>query len=220
VDCLRITIEAQSAAFFAPGYNNEGCASLPVPPPSAIQGLVSAALGRQVRDFRAGWRLDFASYYEDYEKIVPARRTPTSEDFEPYRSGYRMVRTPVKRKYLIEPCLTLYTDRQYKAAFHSPYHTLRLGRSQDLAWVRDITTVTLRPVTEGDVKGVVVPFPIPAGGVAAFLWAVPASADGYGERTWTRPKPFAFLSHRQRLRGLSEFYLDPETDLAVPFYTL
>jgi CRISPR-associated protein Cas5t len=220
MECLRVTIHALSAAFFAPGYNNEGCASLPVPPPSAIQGLVSAAAGKQERSFQAGWRMEFQSYYEDYEKIVPARRSPAEDDYEPYRNGYRLVRTPVKRKYLIEPCLTLYTERRFARAFLAPYHTLRLGRTQDLAWVSEVRCVKLEPVTEANVQGVVIPFPLPAGGMASFLWAVPETAIGYGERQWLRPKPFAFLSKNQRLTGLSNFYLDPETNLAVPFYKL
>lgn len=220
MECLRITVEALSAAFFAPGYNNEGCASLPVPPPATIQGLVSAVTGLQERGFRAGWRMEFHSLYEDYEKIVPARRSPNTDDFESYRTGYRLARTPVKRKYLIEPRLTLYTERRFENAFHAPYHTLRLGRSQDLAWVSDITHVTLRPVTEANVHGIVVPFPIPIGGMASFLWAVPETGEGYGERVWVKPKPFAFLSKPQHLTNLSEFYLDSDTSYAVPFYTL
>lgn len=220
MECLRVIIQAQSAAFFAPGYNNEGCVSLPVPPPSAIQGLVSASTGKQERNFQAGWRMEFHSYYEDYEKIVPARRAPAEDNFEPYRKGYRLVRTPVKRRYLIEPQLTLYTEVRFEDAFRSPHYSLRLGRSQDLAWVSEVRRLVLEPVTEADVLGVVIPFPLPAEGMASFLWAVPETAQGYDERSWIRPKPFAFLKKRQRLTGLSNFYVDPETMLAVPFYKL
>lgn len=131
--CVRVTIEALSAAFFPPGYNNDGCKSLPVPPPSAIQGLLSAATGQQEQNIWAGWTMKSYSAYQDYEKIVPARRKPTTEDFEYYRSGYRLVRTPVKRTFLIEPRLTLYVEERIASALRCPFYTLRLGRSQDLA---------------------------------------------------------------------------------------
>jgi CRISPR-associated Cas5-like protein len=216
-----VTIEALSAAFFAPGYNNEDCASLPVPPPAAIQGLIAAATGNpNEHGFKAAWMMHFSSFYEDYEKIVPARREPAMEHFEPYRSGYRLVRTPVRRKYLIEPRLMLYVEQQLATALCSPHHSIRLGRSQDLAWVSDSRPVNLEQVTEGDVRGVVVPFQIPEGGMASFLWVIHDSAEGYDERNWMSPRAYAFLSRRQRLKGLTNFYMDPDLQLAVPLYQL
>jgi CRISPR-associated Cas5-like protein len=213
VDCVRVTIEALSAAFFAPGYNNEGCASLPVPPPAAIQGLIAAATGDpNEHGFKAAWMMHFSSFYEDYEKIVPARREPVVEHFEPYRSGYRLVRTPVRRKYLIEPRLMLYVEERLATALCSPYYSIRLGRSQDL--------VNLEQVTEADVQGVVVPFQSSEAGMASFLWVVHDSAEGYDERKWLNPRAYAFLSRRQRLKGLMNFYMDPDLQLAVPVYQL
>jgi CRISPR-associated Cas5-like protein len=221
VDCVRVVIEALSAAFFAPGYNNEGCASLPVPPPAAVQGLIAAATGNvNEHGFKAAWMMHFSSLYEDYEKIVPARRDPAMEDFEPYRTGYRLVRTPVRRKYLIEPRLILYVEERLAVALCMPHHSIRLGRSQDLAWVSDTLPVKLEPVSESDVQGVVVPFQIPEGGMASFLWVIHDSAEGYDERNWINPRAYAFLSKRQRLRGLTNFYRDPELGLAVPLYEL
>ena len=218
--CYRVTIEAMSAAFFAPGYNNDGCASLPVAPPSAIQGLLAAATGDPDEAGFAGWRMTFTSFYEDYEKIVPARRLADADNFEPFRGGYRLARTPVKRSYLIEPRLTLYVERRHAESLCAPYHAIRLGRSQDLAWVSEAAPATLQEVSEADVQGVTVPFPLPAGGMAAFLWSVPSRGSGYAERHWDGPRPFAFLSARQHLTGLDGrgFYLDHETGLAVPFY--
>jgi len=223
IKCCRVTIEALSAAFFAPGYNNEGCASLPVPPPSAIQGLIAAATGNPKENgFSAGWMMTSHSVYEDYEKIVPARRTPKADDFEPFRNGYRLMRTPVKRKYLIEPRLTLYVEKRLAKSLFTPYHTLRLGRSQDLAWVTDIEDVLLESVSEGEVEGVVIPFPLPIGGMVSFIWLVPSSASGYGQRRWRDPKPHAFLTKAQQLRGLQgmSFYRDATTGKSVPFYEL
>jgi CRISPR-associated protein Cas5t len=223
LECQRVTIEALSAAFFAPGYNNEGCASLPVPPPSAIQGLVAAATGNStINGFYAGWMMTFYSIYEDYEKIIPARRAPNAGDFEPYRTGYRLNRTPVKRKYLIEPRLTLYLERALAEAISAPYHTLRLGRSQDLAWVSSSEEIVLEATDEGEVQGVVVPFPLPVGGMASFLWVVPSSAGGYDRRQWHNPQPHAFLTKAQHLRGLQgkAFYRDAATGKTMPFYLL
>ncbi len=219
----RVEIEALSAAFFAPGYNNDGCKSLPVPPPSAIQGLVAAATGDPAETgFRAGWKFEFFGDYEDFEKIVPSRRKPDVADFEPYRTGYRLNRTPVKRRYLIAPRLTLYVEARLAQALVAPHHTLRLGRSQDLAWVANVENVQLEPTDAAQVQGIIVPFPLPQGALASFLWNVPGKASGYDQRGWSQPQPHAFLTSRQSLRGVGErdFYLDSQTGLAVPFYEL
>jgi CRISPR-associated protein Cas5t len=223
MECSKIIIESLSAAFFAPGYNNEGCASLPVPPPSAIQGLVAAVTGNPDENgFRAGWMMQYVSLYEDYEKIVPARRKPDINDFEPFRDGYRLVRTPVKRKYLIEPRLTLYIDQKYEKKFRSPFHTLRLGRSQDMAWVSSMESVKLDRVSEADVEGVILPFPLTKSNVVSFIWALPQAAHGYDERRWQHPVPFAFLHKRQHVAvsDAVELYFDSQLNLAVPFFAI
>ncbi len=219
----RVEIEALSAAFFAPGYNNDGCKSLPVPPPSAIQGLIAAATGNPGESgFSAAWSFKFFGDYEDFEKIVPSRRKPNVDDFESFRTGYRLNRTPVKRRYLIEPRLTLYVEQRLASALLAPYHTLRLGRSQDLAWVSSVENTTLEPTDAADIQGVVVPFPPPPGALASFLWNVPGKATGYDQRQWSQPSPHAFLTARQSVRELKSrnFYLDPQTQLAVPLYQL
>lgn len=222
--CLyRITIEALSAAFFAPGYNNDGCRSLPVPPPSAIQGMIAAATGNpHESDFQAGWRFDFFAEYEDFEKIVPARRSPDIADFESYRTGYRLNRTPVKRRYLIQPRLTLYVEERLAQALSAPHHTLRLGRTQDLAWVTSSEKITLEATDAAQVQGIVVPFPLPRGALTSFLWNVSGKATGYGNRQWTEPRPHAFLTQKQPVHDLGgrNFYLDPEAQLAIPLYQL
>lgn len=222
--CLhRVRVEALSAAFFAPGYNNDGCKSLPVPPPSAIQGLIAAATGNPGETgFQAAWRFEFFADYEDFEKIVPARRSPGVDDFEPYRTGYRLIRTPVKRRYLVEPRLTLYVEERFADALRAPHHTLRLGRSQDLAWVSSVEPSTLESTEAADVQGIVVPFPPPQGALASFLWNVSGKASGYDRREWREPRPHAFLTKRQSLSGLGgrDFYLDPQAGLAVPLYEL
>lgn len=221
IRCWHVQIGAMTAAFYAPGYSGDGCSSLPVPPPSAIQGLVSAAFGHSANGLLAGWRLRSAGHGFDYEKIVPARSQPGPEDFESYRAGYRLTRTPVTRGYLIEPVLSLYlTAEETGAAFRAPHHTLRLGRSQDLAWVMSVRQTEVRRVSSADVEGVVLPLPLPAGGVASFLWAVPSTGFGYWERTWAAPRPHAFLAARQHLTDLPATYVDPDVGLGVPFYEL
>lgn len=223
MECAKITIESLSAAYFAPGYNNEGCASLPVAPPSAIQGLVAATTGNpNETGYEAGWMMQFSSEFEDYEKIVPARRNPAIDDFEPFRHGYRLIRTPVKRKYLIEPRLILYIEEKYAGNFHKPHHTLRLGRSQDVAWISSIEPVTLNRVTEADVEGVILPFPLIGSNFVSFIWALPQSAHGYDNRQWNRPTPYAFLTKRQHIivSNEVELYLDSALNLAIPFFSL
>ena len=223
----RVTIKALSAAFFAAGYNNESCASLPVPPPSAIQGLVAAAVGDpQLQNFIAGWHFRFTSIYKDYEQIVPARRyvkeTASETDVEPWRDGYRVKRTPVFRSYLIEPRLSLYLHSDLAKAFRAPFYTLRLGRSQDLAWVSAIDEVQVYLVDEAEIEGVVVPFPPPQGCGVTMLWGVPATGSGYGERQWQNPTPYVFVRDRSRCSGLKErrFYLDSQQNCAFPLHQL
>lgn len=221
--CFRVTIESLSAAFYAPGYSNDGCVSLPIPPHSAIQGLLASATGNPYEsNIYAGWMMRYTSLFEDYEKIIPARRVPNKNDFEEFRSGYRLIRTPLRRTYLIEPKLFLYVDEKYIRALKSPYYTLRLGRSQDIAWVSEVKTIELNKVQEAEIEGVILPFPLPNNSLASFIWAIPEKSKGYSNRNWINPKPYAFLTKRQKINISEEvsLYLDSELNLAIPFYKL
>jgi CRISPR-associated protein Cas5t len=128
----------------------------------------------------------------------------------------------VRRKYLIEVKLFLYIEKKFIPALQSPHHTLRLGRSQDIAWISSITPVELQQVKEAEVEGIIIPFPLPSKSITSFIWAIPEKSSGYDERNWQNPKPYAFLSKRQHILVENELslFLDPEISLAIPFYTI
>lgn len=221
MNVARITLCARTGSFFPPGNNGDGCVSLGVPPPAAIQGLISAAVGQDVSGVIAGWCMVCSGLYSDYEKIVPARRKPAEDHFESFGNGYRLIRTPVKRSILIEPKLTLYVPEYLMEAFRHPYYTLSLGRSQDIAWVENIAITHVQPLEdteEAEVEGIICPFPLPSGSIAGTIWLLHTHACGFGDRIWSDPFPFAILEKRQRIRGMANLHIDMETGCTVPFY--
>jgi len=224
MDVTRIILHARTGSYFPPGNNGDGSVSLSVPPPSAIQGLISAVTGEDISGISVGWCMKCSGIMVDYEKIVPARKKPKAEDFESYSTGYHLVRTPIKRTILVDPILMLYVPNYLEQSFRHPYYGLKMGRSQDIAWIDSICPNVIMKQIKTDeyteVEGIVCPFPIPHGGIAGAIWLMHRKSSGFEQRSWSNPSPFVILEKRQIIRGLANMYMDIETGLSIPMYEL
>jgi CRISPR-associated protein Cas5t len=123
--------------------------TLMVPPLSTMNGLISAAMGKYfaITTQRFGYVFYSSGKTVDLETI--------------YQIGHSGVKSNViKREFLFDNHLWMYTDSQeIKNAFEKPVYPLLLGRSSDLASVKEITCIDREEKTElKHLQGTIVPF--------------------------------------------------------------
>lgn len=179
---LHISIRAWTATFRLPLlYSGPGLTS-PLPPYSTILGLIGATAGREIiyGETRigfvfksAGTALDLETtqrlYVDNKGRLKPQKETGVA-----------------KRQFHIKPELELYLDNlSFKKAFEYPANSICLGRSQDLAWILDVDEVNADSISEGIIKGTLIPFPEP--NAAGLILVLPDYFDnsdyGYARET-------------------------------------
>jgi len=125
----RIIIRGKTASFRDPLFMVGLQPSLPVPPPTTVYGLISAACGelKNIDDFPILYMFSSNGSFFDLEKIHKIT------DDKSIRSDV------IRREILLEPQLTLYVPAGLGIRFKRSHFPLLLGRSSDLATVVDIT---------------------------------------------------------------------------------
>ena len=134
MEVLRVQVKGWTASFRFPVFVSGFQPSLPVPPPSTVFGLLSAARGETVRPdevkmgyvFRSnGGGVDLETVYE-----LGASRTGKTN--------------VLKREILYEPELFIYIlGPEFEDYFRKPFYPLLLGRSCDIAMVTEIAGLKL-----------------------------------------------------------------------------
>ena len=147
----RIHISSWTASFRYPNMISGYQPTLPVPPMSTINGLISAAMGYyfHVNTEKLGFIFSSKGKQIDLETIYQMGNANTG-----------IKSNVVKREFLHDIDLVLYTDSIYiKKAFEKPFFPLLLGRSSDLATVNSITQLSLDEIdTLSNLKGTILPF--------------------------------------------------------------
>ena len=169
---LRVHITGWVASFRNPLFISGFQPTLPLPPLSALYGLLTAAKGDWVTPHDAaigfifqsnGKGTDLETVYEFLNTLsakskINNRRVKTGSS----KVFYSMLMNPniKKREFLVEPQLYLYTpDLCLKEAFERPRYPLLLGRSSDLATVKSIDEVELENRSETTYQNTLLPFP-------------------------------------------------------------
>jgi len=158
LQAIRITLSAYTASFRVPHFVGHQL-TLPVPPLSTVYGLISAAAGRWIMPQEVEWlayRCEYEAKAFDLEAIVQIEREKPESAARP--KAPPKTRGISQREFLARPRLTLYLPLDWEAAFRRPRYALLLGRTQDVATVESIQKVDLKPVPEGEVSGVLLPF--------------------------------------------------------------
>ena len=147
---LRIHITAWVSSFRNPLFISGFQPTLPLPPLSALYGLLTAAKGDWVTPHDAaigfvfksnGKAVDLETVYEFGGKLVA-------------KSNIN------RREFLVQPELYLYTPELWlKEALERPYYSLLMGRSSDLATVKSIDEIELERKSETTYKNTILPFP-------------------------------------------------------------
>ena len=147
---LRIRITGWVSSFRNPLFISGFQPTLPLPPLSAIYGLLTAAKGEWVTPhdtsigfvFRSnGKAIDLETVYEFAGKLDA-------------KSNIN------RREFLVDPELYLYIpEMRLKEAFERPRYPLLLGRSSDLATVESIAEIELESRSETTYQDTLLPFP-------------------------------------------------------------
>ena len=147
---LRVHIIGWVSSFRNPLFISGFQPTLPLPPLSAIYGMLTAAKGEWVTPhdtsigfvFRnKGKAVDLETVYEFAGKLNA-------------KSNIN------RREFLVDPELYLYIPEMWlKEAFKRPRYPLLLGRSSDLATVESIAEIELESRTETTYQDTLLPFP-------------------------------------------------------------
>lgn len=222
LDAIRITLTAYTASFRVPSFVGHQL-TLPVPPLSTIYGLISAAAGRWILPDKVEWlayRCEYESKVMDLEAIYQFDRE--NERAAPSPKPPPKTRTVLNREFLLMPRLTLYLPPEWEAVFRRPRYALLLGRTQDVASVESIVSLTLEPVSEGEVSGVLLPLElVTQNNVPAWLQNLPVAFTAEPRRRLLGMRVFGVVDSKRRpakVRAPGWLVQDKSNDMALPLY--
>ncbi|MEU7616623.1 CRISPR-associated protein Cas5 [Micromonospora rifamycinica] len=186
IEATRVELFAPVASFRDPMFPGL-IRCLPVPPPSALRGMLAAATGRAEEPVVLGYSAHAAGTGVDTETYHPI----AAGGVNPAAGGrVRAIKngTTVKdRPFLAHLTVTLWIPEpdghRIAAALRRPVWALRLGRSQDLMFVRSVSAVLLRPTDEAIVGHALAP---PGGHDAATAVTVRLAETIRADRMITR----------------------------------
>lgn len=147
---LRVHITGWVASFRNPLFISGFQPTLPLPPLSALYGMLTAARGDWVTPHDAAIGFVFRSQGKavDLETV--------------YEFGGKLdAKSNInRREFLVQPELYLYTPEMWlREAFERPKYTLLMGRSSDLAAVKSIDEIELEHKSETTYQNTILPFP-------------------------------------------------------------
>ena len=149
---LRVHITGWVSSFRNPLFISGFQPTLPLPPLSALYGILTAAKGDWVTPHDAAIGFVFHSQGKavDLETVYES-------------SGKLDAKSNInRREFLVDPELYLYTPEIWlKEALERPRYPLLLGRSSDLATVKSIDKIELEGRSETTYRDTILPFPDP-----------------------------------------------------------
>jgi CRISPR-associated protein Cas5t len=181
MEFLRVAIRSWMSSFRYPKFQVGYQPSLPVPPPSTILGLLSAAKGEIVKPEEVSFGYLFFHELKgvDIEKV--------------YELGRNRIKTNILRREILFNCnLYLYVDDfDFAEYFKRPHYQLLLGRSTDLAQVHEIKKVELK-----EEKGVSLGYtPLPLElEIAGIVQLLPISISASIPRKIEKMRPFVLVT--------------------------
>lgn len=193
VDAVRVQLFAPVASFRDPMFPGlTRC--LPVPPPSALRGMLAAATGRPAEPVTFGYTARAAGSGIDAETYHPIASDGSNPAIRGRVRAIKGGMTLKDRPFLAHLAVTLWIPApdgdRIAAALRRPVWGLRLGRSQDLVHVRAITTVRLQPAHDAVVgHALAAPGGHRAGSAMTLRLADVISTDrlttAYGDYLWS-----------------------------------
>lgn len=216
MEAIRCDIKAYTASFRLPGTMGYQSTS-PIPPPSTIFGILSAAAGKEISPVEIDWmayRFTSISSGTDLEKLIAF--SSKGPYYEPKLGGVNSY--PVKREFLFQPHLVLYIPPDtVESALLRPRFPICLGRSQDVAYVENISHVNLNEISETKVNGVLIPYPAKGSVPSSAIMSFPTYMRNEIPRTPHTLRLFHVVTKVQDI-DTTDLYIEDGEELAVPLY--
>jgi len=196
---IRVKLKAWTASFRFPTFQSGYQPTLPVPPPSTIQGILSAAKGEPVYLTK----LPYVGYI--------FKSNGTAIDLEKIYAIGKVQTDVIKREFLHNAELYLYLPDEWAGYFKKPKYQLLLGRSSDIATVEEVKHTKLEE-GRAPLSGTLVPIEL---GIPGIVHALVVEYDySTVPRKASIVKPFVVLPFEKRGRPI-ETPLDPELGVGV-----
>ena len=199
---IRIHITGWVSSFRNPLFISGFQPTLPMPPLSAIYGIITAAKGEWVtpHDTAVGFVFQTNGKAVDLETV--------------YEFGGGLDAKPNinRREFLVHPQLYLYTpDASLRNAFERPHYPLLLGRSSDLATVKSIKEMELEHRSETTYQDTLLPFPDAQ--LYGQVQALPTHFTAEIPRSPCGTRAYCLITEKIEYRG--EVLHDPEMNWGV-----
>lgn len=199
---LRVLIEGWTASFRYPTFISGFQPTLPVPPLSTIYGLLSAVKGELVtpEDTNVGFIFESEAKSVDLETIYELKGLKGNKS------------NVAKREFLFNPKLYLYLDNlKFKKFFEKPVYPVLLGRSSDLAFIKEIKEVNIEKKTNINLGKTILPFG--TDGAFGVIQALPTHFSDEIPRKSIGTKPYILMD--QFYDYPDECYYDNELDWGI-----
>lgn len=153
---LHVRLEALTATFKIPFINSGVVIACPVPPYSALAGLISCCKGKWID--REETMIGFSYTYQGIGRdLETTKRFGLDDKGRLKRNSQDGI---VTREFHVNPVLDLYlTNLELKKYFIQPVGVPVLGRSQDIAWISLVEEIEVFSAIEGRIKPTLIPFP-------------------------------------------------------------
>ncbi len=199
---IRIHITGWVSSFRNPLFISGFQPTLPLPPLSAVYGMLTAVKGDWITPHDAAVGFVFQSKGEavDLETVYEfAGKLDAKSNIN-------------RREFLVDPQLYLYTpDMWLKEAFERPHYPLLLGRSSDLATVKSIKEIELENRSETVYRDTLLPFP--DGQLYGQVQALPTHFTAEIPRRPCGTRAYCLITEKIKYRG--DVLHDPEMDWGV-----
>lgn len=202
---LRILVNGWTASFRYPSFVSGFQPTLPVPPLSTIYGLLSAIKGEYVtpKDMDVGFIFSYDSKSVDLETIYEIKGLTGNKS------------NIIKREFLFNPKLYLYTsDLSFKKYLKSPKYPILLGRSSDLAMIKEIKEVDLVKKDNVNLGNTILPYGTE--GAFGVIQALPTHFSDSIPRKSLGTQPFILMDII--FNYSQECFYDSELDMGVWIY--
>jgi len=201
---LRVHIKGWTASYRFPPFVMMQ-PTLGTPPLSTIYGITSSAAGRLVNpsETSVGYVAPFKAKARDLEKI-----------YQIGESGKIEKTNVIQRDFIFEPELYLYlTNLDFEDDFLHPRYPILLGRSCDLAFVKEVKLINLQPAEEATFQYTILPFPFE--GVASPILALPIAFSNTILRRPISVRPFHIIEKKTPPVKGKNIFIDPEKEWGV-----
>ncbi|SDA45220.1 type I-B CRISPR-associated protein Cas5b [Methanobrevibacter millerae] len=199
---LRVLIEGWTASFRYPAFISGFQPTLPVPPLSTIYGLLSSVKGDIVtpEDTSVAFVFDSEAKSVDLETIYELKGLTGNKS------------NVIKREFLFNNKLYLYLDNlDFKESFKKPAYPVLLGRSSDLAFIKEISEVELEKKTNVKLGKSILPFG--TDGAFGVIQALPTHFSEDIPRKAMGTKPYILMD--RFFEYSDECYFDDELDWGI-----